>query len=279
MRKLPKPTDDAESVFAVCVGQVRDPTLQARLLGVKAEVRDAVRRYETAANAHSLHQFRPTAAQSGVVTTKELNDVYTIRMARKGGVGRSVYDRIVMSAPDGRCPLCGHRAVSKLDHHSPKAHYPLLSVAPSNLVPVCTDCNEIKQDHVPRLESQQTLHPYFDDIDGDRWLVAKVVHGSPAAVTFRVVAPPSWSGALRKRVKNHFELLGLGPLYSAQAATEMADIRMALTQVFAAGGSVGVRQHLRLQADSRLQNQRNSWQTATYDALASDNWFVGGGFR
>ena len=99
--------------------------------------------------------------------------VYTNRMAKEGAPGRPVYNALKLAAR--RCPLCGHRDVSTLDHYLPKTAFPLLCVTPSNLVPACSDCNKVKSDALPATAADQTLHPYFDDADQDAWLKAEVV--------------------------------------------------------------------------------------------------------
>lgn len=279
MRSLTKPVENAETVFTTCTDHIQDAGLKARLQGVKADVGAAVRGYELAVANQTLNRFRPFTAPAGTVTSRELIDVYVLRMAKKGARGRPLYDKLMLSAPDGRCPLCAHRMASTLDHHVAKTHFPLLSVAPTNLVPACSDCNKLKTDDVPARPSAQTLHPYFDNIDADRWLFAEVRHTAPASVKFRVVAPATWSVLTRQRVKHHFRLFGIGALYAAQAGEEIVNIRFALSDVFTSGGHKGVRKHLSLQAASRLANRINSWQTATYEALAADSWFVRGGFR
>jgi hypothetical protein len=164
------------------------------------------------------------------VTADEMSAIYTGRMAKKGGPGRSIYDELMATPAHGRCPLCGHRQVSTLDHHLPKAHYPALAVAPVNLVPSCMDCNKAKTNTFPLASEDETLHPYFDDIEDDPWLRADVIHTAPAALRFYVDPPAEWDDTITARVRLHFKIIGLGALYAAQAAEEMLNIRHYLSQ-------------------------------------------------
>ncbi|TRO62490.1 HNH endonuclease [Streptomyces sp. IB201691-2A2] len=216
------------------------------------------------------------------MTKKEMTDVYTDRMAKKKAPGRVIYDDLILAPAHGICPLCAQRPVSTLDHHLPKADYWALAVDPLNLVPACADCNKTKLDIAAQTAGDETLHPYFDNVEGDEWLRAAVIESAPAAVTFFVDAPQAWDPILRQRMNTHFRVFELAALYACQAADEIFNINFHLTQLYdasAVGGLERVRAHLVEQAESRRNAHVNSWQTATYDALASSSWFCGGGFR
>jgi len=279
MIKLDRPIQEAEDVFSVCISRVRNVQLKARLEGVTQAVVDASAEFDEAARHTRLHQIATQDLVGGVVTRAEMEAVYTQRMVKKGSPGRDIYDALFTSAPQGKCPLCGHRTVSTLDHHLPKAHYPALAVAPLNLVPACSDCNKSKLASVPENASEETLHPYFDDIDGDRWLVAEAVHVRPAALRFFVDAPVHWGALLKSRVYGHFQTLGLGRLYSTEAADELLNIRHQLHALHQSGGAALVQIELQERAESCRQARRNGWRTATYQAFADSDWFCDGGFQ
>lgn len=279
MIKLDRPVQNAKDVFTTCISRVRDAQLKARLEGVTQAVIDASAEFDDAATHTRLHQIAAQNLVGGVITQSEMEAVYTQRMVRKGAPGRDIYDSLFTSAPQGKCPLCGHRTVSTLDHHLPKAHYPALAVAPLNLVPACSDCNKSKLAGIPANANEETLHPYFDDIDGDRWLVAEVVHTHPAALRFSVEAPVHWSPVLATRVAWHFQVLGLGRLYSAEAADELLNIRHQLHSLHASGGAALVQVELQERAESCQEARRNGWRAATYEAFANSDWFCDGGFE
>lgn len=199
-------------------------------------------------------------------------------MAKKGSPGRDIYDELISAPAQGRCPLCGHRLVTTLDHHLPKVHYPALAVAPLNLVPSCGDCNKAKLASIPRNAEDVSLHPYFDDIDDERWLRADVDETRPAALAFRVEAPGAWGDLLRIRVLNHFRAFGVPELYATQAAEELLNIRHQLAELYRVAGAVGVRLQLQDRALSCGQARRNGWRTAAYEAWTASEWFCNGGF-
>jgi hypothetical protein len=278
VRRLTKPDDIARDVFLLCTATVQSRLERARLVSVAGIVAGAAEEYEAAAASTSLHLLAEQADVGGVVTVREMSDLYDEKMVRKGAVGRHIYDRLMVAPMLGLCPLCAQRIVSTLDHHLPKSKYPALACVASNLVPTCTDCNRLKRDKRPESEGDQTIHPYFDDFEDDRWLEAEVVENVPPAVRFFVQPPVEWPAERSERARYHFALFRLAVLYTAQASQELVSIVYHLERLFEASGEVGVRSHLAEQAASREAAHTNSWQTAAYRALAANDWFCSEGF-
>ncbi|WP_129856382.1 HNH endonuclease [Streptomyces albidoflavus] len=281
MWQVDRPKYTAGNSFRVCISRIQDPELKKRLRKAETFVITAAASYAASAESVTLHSLEQGDFIPDGVTKEELTSVYTSRMAKKKAVGRHIYDELILAAEDGRCPLCGQRPVSTLDHHLPKTLYPALVVDPLNLVPACADCNKLKRDVAPHSSEEETIHPYFDKIECDPWLRADVIDVAPAAVRFSVSPPENWSSTLTKRVRHHFKTFGLASLYASQAAQEVGNIRYYLTQLYEADTTQGaqrVSDHLREQAESRRQAHINSWQTATYSALADSSWFCQGGF-
>lgn len=279
MRKLMIPNDHPSEVFRVCISRVRDANLKARLASVEGSVVGAAEAYEAAASTAVLHTLPRLGNVEGVVSASEMTDVYKFRMVKKGAPGRPVYDKLMATPAHGRCPLCGQRTVSTLDHHLPKTHYPVLAVVPTNLVPACSDCNKAKDDSIPLTENEQTLHPYFDDVDSGTWLRAEVIEDSPAALRFFVDPPITWNGVKTQRVRHHLKIFKLAALFASHAAEEVVNIRASLDMVFSRGGVDAVTAHLQEQAASREAVHVNSWQTAAYNAMVASVWFCSGGFK
>jgi hypothetical protein len=248
------------------------------LLSVRPDISTAAEAYVEAAMEALLYQIPPSPHVSGRVTKEEMIRLYKSHMARKGAAAREIYDRLMSAPQHKRCPLCGQRVVSTLDHHLPESIYPIFSVFPHNLVPTCKDCNKEKGTSTPQNAEQQTMHPYFDDFETERWLYAEVVHAQPAAIRFFVEPPAHWMEIKMQRTIHHFSLLKLDELYASHAAEELLNIRHGLIILLNSTGSDGVRQHLQREAESRAAIHVNSWQTAAYEALANDDWFCAGAF-
>jgi hypothetical protein len=278
MWKVDRPSFSADETFRACISRIRRSGLHRRLKSVEPVVAAAEKDYEQKASARALNLVAPSASVGGIVSKEEMIKVYDQRMAAKLGPGRVIYDQIKLLPRGDRCPFCGQRNVSTLDHILPKAHYPVLAVTPLNLVAACAECNKAKLSRIPKTAAEVMIHPYFDDITNEQWLVASLIQTIPCAFVFDVSPPAAWDTLTESRVRQQFSLLGLSDLYSSEAATELANIRHNLQMHFQAGGSTGVREELHRQWQSRRAYRLNSWQTAMYEAAASDSWFFSGGF-
>lgn len=279
MRKIPRPTDRPEDVFRNCISLVRDPSLKKKLAALERDVIAAGADFLRRAGNNTLYQIPSKISFRGGVSAIQLKKIYTDRMAKKNTPGRPFYDKVLASARQGICPLCGQRVASTIDHYLAKASYPIFSVLPLNLVPACKDCNIVKNEYPdPTRAEEETLHPYFDDIENDPWLCADVVQGQSPSLRFIVQPVQGWSSIMEERVKYHFSVFALGKLYATHSAVELASIRYSLDALHAAGGSDSVRAHLEGEYQSRLHAHVNSWQTAMYKALAESDWFCSTGF-
>lgn len=279
MRKLPPPTDDATDVYTLCVSGVQNLQLRGRLQKLSRQVGRASERLLEAGKSRTFYQLKPQQRLGQALTARELAKLYDLRMARKRSAGRGVYDRLMAAAPHMRCPLCGQRDVSTLDHYLSKMKFPIFAVTPINLIPACANCNKIKLDRIATTVQTQTLHPYFDDVENDCWLSARVEEVSPPSVEFLVVPPDHWDGVLAARIRAHFDIFDLGKLYRAHAASELASIEHRVATLHAQAGSAAVRLHLMSEAESRSVAHRNSWQTAMYWALTTSDWYCDVGFN
>lgn len=275
MNTIAPPTLDASDVFTTCISRVRDTVLKARLTAIITDVAVASDDYVDKARSNRLHEVARHSTVGGV-TTAELEKVYTQRMAGKNAPGRAIYDRIFNAS--AKCLLCTQRKVDTLDHHLPKAHYPVLAVTPANLIPACASCNKAKLASFPASADEAALHPYFDSIEGARWLYGRVVRGTPAVVQFRIDPPAHWTPQLVNRVRLHFEGLNLGDLYSAEAADELLSIRHQLQGIYQQEGLQGVREELLARYESARAAQLNGWRTVTFESFALSDWFCNGGF-
>jgi hypothetical protein len=278
MWTVPLPQLDPRQTFETCIGGMRDAELQQRFQAATLLITQASVDYEVAANSNLLYTI-PSGNEVGLVSAKEMSALYDDRMVPMSSPGRAAYDLLLSAPKYGTCPLCGVRTVSTLDHHLPKAHYPAYAVNPMNLVAACQDCNKAKSNKIPTTASEETLHPYFDNIDNERWLMAEVLNTAPAALRFFVQGPTTWSATLASRVQNQFDMLHHGKYYPLYAASELASIRSGLLKLLIAGGQAAVKDQMTERAESCKADRLNSWRTAMYEALAASDWFCGGGFQ
>lgn len=273
MRALPRPDFSAETVFRATISRVQDDDLKARLEGCIPEIILDSYDYDTKAAHAQLHLIQKKTHVNGNVTQKELEAVYTGRMVPKSGPGRTYYEKLRHPTDDGKCPLCDHLPIKTLDHYLAKTDYPSLAVSPNNLVPACRDCNTIKSAVFPTRSEEETLHPYFDNIEVSQWLFARVMQTTPASIYYYINAPTDSTVIFAKRVKYHFELYQLNSLYKSEAASELRNISFQMKKLFRSGGPDAVKQQLIERAESSLHERLNSWRSAMFQALANDVWY------
>ena len=276
MQSLDRPRYLVRDVFLNCIRSVREDELRERLEAIADDVERGSEAYHDAASRRSLHEIQREEIVGGRVSKKEMGLVYSNRMAKRSS-GRDVYEAIRHSAPQDRCPLC----VRDCYHTGSSFTKGILSgifCQSLNLVPACADCNKAKHSNYPQNAEEVPLHPYYDDIDGDRWLVAAVVQTAPAAMRFYVQPPGGWGPVLAARLRRHFDELCLATLYGAEAAEELVNIRSQLVGLHVAGGRNLVQAELENRAASCEAARRNGWRTACYRAWADSDWFCGGGF-
>lgn len=279
MKSVKKPLINAKTAFQACIKIVKNPDLKQRLTACENLIIKAEKEFDTKVATENIHSIQTEDIVNGNVTAEELEKVYTLRMVKKDVPGRSIYDKLISAPKLGICPLCSHRSVETLDHYLPKTDFPRLSTTPINLVPSCFSCNKSKLRHIPSNPEEATLHPYYDNIEDEEWLFAKVNHTDLPSISYFVTSPENWTDLLKGRVKFHFKLLSLDKLYSTQAAVLIRGLSHRLDSIYKKLSSNGVKDYLNEEANSRYAYDKNSWQTVFYLTASKDDWFCNGGFK
>jgi 5-methylcytosine-specific restriction endonuclease McrA len=278
VRKLIPPTHKVRVTLALCTERIQGEDFKTRADSIADELEEEETRYNQVAEACELYTVA-VSTHVGAVTKDEMISLYDQRLSKKGHPAREVYDSIRAGAKFNKCPLCGHRDVSTLDHYLPKSKFPAFAITPINLVPSCGECNKTKLTATATDAGEQMLHPYFDDFTDGVWLRAQVVEVEPTGLLFFVVPPDGWSELRKRRIAEHFSKLELADLYGPNAAQELANISGDLGELADSGGPEIVKAHLERQWRSRASSESNSWQSAMYAALANSEWFWIGGHR
>jgi 5-methylcytosine-specific restriction endonuclease McrA len=265
---------DVLNFYGACIVSSRSEERRVRLTHLGKDVLEAAERYESAALFGELHRLKDLEDQpDDEVSRSDLLWAYT-RGLVQNDVGRRHYDELLARAPQGRCPFCGHRDVSTLDHQLPKATYPLLAVIPDNLVPACSECNHRKNDAVATTTGTQILHPYFEDASHGRWLFARVVSLDPIALLFFAEPDSTFTVTMQARIRHQFTQFRLATLYGTQASRQITGERLRLNQLRQEGGPTAVSEHLRETAASWAATSVNCWQHAMYEAMATDPGYL-----
>lgn len=278
MRKIDRPNITVTEVFAACINNVRDNDLKGALTRSIPHIQNAENDFDLKKNTNQLYEIAKDTFVNAVVNVEVLKGIYKNRMLKKDNKGRVYYDAVLMSAPKGRCPLCSQRIATTLDHYLPKGRYALLAVCLLNLIPACKDCNTDKIIHYPTNSEEETLHPYYDDVEGESWLKSKLVSVNPILLEYFVEPPDHWTNLLKRRINKHFYSFNLNGLYTTHGLEEFENIKHQLEKLFNTGGRPLLEEHLSDCYKSRFEVDKNSWQTALYYGFLSSEDFCNGGF-
>lgn len=131
------------------------------------------KKYDEYAIDNDLHKFDMKIDQGTENIVKKLYKNKLVNPKEKAGL---YYEKIInyqksekVSSPIKfndefkTCLICHTSEVDNLDHYLPKAKYPILSLNPINLIPICIKCNRNKIDYIPKSKSDNLIHLYFDD--------------------------------------------------------------------------------------------------------------------
>jgi hypothetical protein len=279
MIHIEKPTLSVVDVFADCISNFRDTALTTRLQSISTYIHNETNNYDRLALNNNIYQILTTTTVNGIVTKEDMVKVYEKKLVPKGEVGRSHYEYLRSLAKYNICPLCNQRTVTTLDHVLAKTDYPTFAVSPINLIPACSDCNKIKlASYTPTSSEEEILHPYYDDISDEQYLVATVNEENPSSITFKIKSSIPET-VMEKRLKVHFKLFALNELYIANSAKYLADINFKLGELYDSSGKDSIKEYLQEEFESRYNNNKNSWETAFYEALYKSDWFCDGGFK
>lgn len=279
MKQLPLPEFAVTQAVELCVSGITNPERAQALMDALPMFQGAEALYLNLASKGQLYTIPTSDNVTPQLSGELMGIVYKSHFMRVRSPSRGLYDAIRAAPAFNLCPLCGQRTVSSVDHYLPQSLHPVFNLTPANLVPACSDCNKNKLAKLAQSAEQQTLHPYFDDLGADRWLVAEILETVPPSIAYRVRPAKAWSATLAQRVRHHFEVMELAELYAAQAASELADISFGLLQIAQTGDDAAVRSHLYGEFKSRNERDANSWKTALYEGLCVSNWFCKEGYR
>lgn len=257
----------AREIFELLSKSFRDAFFMARLLDC-AEKIEQYSSYMELSFPENLKKICVCKEFDNGITYKDMLKVYTEKFSKQGTVGRQFYDKILASPKLGICPICGDRPVSNLDHYMPQSEFCTLTVTPSNLVPICRDCNYIKRAFKFSSVECAPIHPYFDNVENDIWLLSRL--NSDQTVEYYVECPKYWSKILRVRVENSFKLYELNKFYAIKAGQEIADSVSRWTSILTEDSTNGLFEYLVEEKNSKEVNQLNSWRSALYRGLISD---------
>lgn len=246
-----------------------------RIVDRTADLEQAEASFQLLADDEELYEFRRHNPAVEVALRTAVKWAYKNRLLR--GSARGYYNRLREASRLGRCPLCLVREASELDHYLPKRKFPELAIVPSNLVPICDECNGTKLEHAGETPGEQILHGYYDDFATRPWLTCIVDESPGAPLHFSVEPDTNWTAHQAARVQFHFEKFGLDTLYADQAAVELTGIRGYLEGLLHTGGPSEVSAYLEEMAQSLSAEPALVWKQVAYRGWSESEWFCAGG--
>lgn len=270
--ELNKPKFKVKESFTKAISNFRTET-KNKLEKSLPEVINAEKIYNEEATNGSLSNIKVDDLINTYATKDEFVKVYTDKFSKKGHSARDYYDKIMLIPSYGKCPYCGQRNVSTLDHYLDKKKYPKYTVTPYNLVPTCSDCNKIKLSDKPTGIGDYYIHPYYDKVDDFLWLKAKFIYTKPIVIEYFVECNNNIESNTMKRILYHFRKLNLRHLYSTEATNELNNKKYRLKELFKSKGGCAVKEYLYEEYQTYNNNNLNSWQTALFKLLSEEEKF------
>ncbi|MDC1513195.1 HNH endonuclease [Porticoccaceae bacterium] len=269
-------------VYTACISRVANNDYKQKLDASALQICGAGEEYNGLADQESLYTIGgvfPGSGEDPVIinglTRSELTKLYTQQMVPQNSPSRFSYDQIFVAAND-RCPFCGGIGQTySLDHYLPKAHFPIYSIHPANLVPCCFDCNKVKSNAVVTEQGGQTLHPYFDRdfYFNEKWVSARLIEINAPILDFYVDPPEGWDPVCKARVAAHFNSYKLKKRYKIESGEELSTIVHQRRTIMRNLSPEEFQQQLACISQSPSLNP-NHWKRVMYLALSQNTSFL-----
>ncbi|MCG1980407.1 hypothetical protein K4U80_03620 [Staphylococcus epidermidis] len=281
MIKIEKPNIKVRQLFNDCIYNLKNENEKLLINGCIEEIEDIYKKYDEYAVGNKLHKFDMTMDRE---TENIVEKLYKNKLVNPRERARLYYDKIINYQKNKKtkkpikfnddhkaCPICHTSEVNNLDHYLPKAKYPLLSLNPINLVPICNKCNKNKIDYISHSECDNLIHLYFDDLEDLNWLSMEITNINSLTFNYYVDELAFDNPILYKRTKKTFEIFGIGKTYEVLATEEISDQIENITH-FAQNSSRKEFQEFLL---SFIKNHtsKNIWKVSLYKELANNDVF------
>lgn len=274
MKKINKPENNIATILDNCTAHMNDPRKE-RVEQVKITIIEQTTKYDDLASSGQLFTIPEHDNVASIATKDDMEALYKQKFVPQNESNREFYDKIMLLAPNGKCPYCQQNIANNLDHFLPKAKYVTFSVSPYNLIPSCSDCNTDKSDSTFTTYLEQPFHPYYDDFDDFTWLKARLIENEE--ISFQFYADPSSSVSADKteRIKNSFssEGFGLNNIYKVHAPELYRTCFHRIKILFDKGGKDLAVARLLENIEDEQSNNINSWKAAMYQAMIDSDWY------
>ncbi|MEK4236205.1 HNH endonuclease [Paenibacillus sp. FSL H7-0714] len=201
--------------------------------------------------------------------------IYDNRLSKKNSPSYKYYEQIKGKI---KCPYCNFpsRDAIELDHYLPKSHFPTFAVTANNLVPICVECNQIKDNYYSIDISKMLIHPYYD-LEIERvveFLKCRIFEDLHIGFEFFIERLPGWSNDFFERVKYHFSKLEVDKLYQGDFVAEFNVKIQEMKLFFAETGDIqDVKKSLQRRIDALRIEKIRPWEYVGLISILENNWF------
>lgn len=274
MKKINKPENNIALILDNCTARMNSPRKE-RIEQVKETIIEKTVKYDELASTGQLYIISEHDNVDSIATKSDMEALYKQKFVPKDEPNREYYDKIMLLAPNGKCPYCQQNIANNLDHFLPKSRYVTFSVSPYNLVPACSECNTDKSTSTFTNYLEQPFHPYYDDFDDCIWLKAKLVENEEISFYFYAEPPISVEESKAERIKKSFskEGFGLNDIYKVHAAEVYQSCFHRIKILFDKGGKELAVIRLQEYIEDEQTITINSWKAAMYQAMIDSDWY------
>jgi hypothetical protein len=175
------------------------------------------------------------------------------------------------------CPMCGGLQNGSLDHLLPQEDHPAFAIFGPNLVPAC-GCNSIRGTAlIGPNPGERILHPYYDDVLGERLLAARFDDLGPVPrVSLTILlsqASPDYAAVafhVSKIVKRNSVITHLGNSW-AKLLRKPSSICVALRSDPPSRAMLEAALSDQLEHEDDFHGSRNNWRSVFVKGLLDDH--------
>ena len=169
------------------------------------------------------------------------------------------------------CPCCGSPGKpTTLDHYLPQSLFPELSIVIENLTPMCTKCNELKDNNIKDCNDNRLfIHPYYDPIDQVQLeLEITTPYGSPSS--FIAVVPTAVPEPFRSVIIRHLGEIKLLDRFEEFCIEEYTDLLSTLAEEKADDGRDSVQEMILTFYKKAKKRSTNKWVAIFYRGILAN---------
>lgn len=235
-----------------------------KLLLYKERVKERYRYYEL--HVKSLSQI--TSLEMCVPVKDELHSCYG------SNVGFSeAKKKLIASLPiaiQSKCPYCMLNRPNTLDHYFDKNDYPEYSVFIPNLIPCCSECNNLKSNKVfSDLGRREFIHFYYDTLPDYKFLFIRFTNEYDQVPKIEVFLQFQENDPLKDLVTSHFSNLYLINKYKESINDKLSVILSEINCYLAKEKTkTDIEEILQIRYTSMIErNGYNYWEACIFEGI------------